>query len=143
MLIKCPECGNAVSDEAYACPFCGYPIKEKIGVITVEPKTNEKYSEEEIRQFAKEAKEYSSSSSSCGAVGAFMFLGGLLALILGFVLTFDDEAVKLVLIVLGGIIGDIGFLVLVIGTSVNNTKCGNRIKIIEDYKKRHPDFKEE
>lgn len=25
-LIKCPECGNQVSDHAAACPKCGYPI---------------------------------------------------------------------------------------------------------------------
>ena len=27
MLIKCPECGSDVSDKAYSCPHCGYPIK--------------------------------------------------------------------------------------------------------------------
>ena len=27
MLIKCPECENSVSDKAYSCPHCGYPIK--------------------------------------------------------------------------------------------------------------------
>ena len=26
-LIKCPECGNVVSDMATACPKCGYPIE--------------------------------------------------------------------------------------------------------------------
>lgn len=26
-LIKCPECGKQVSDQANACPDCGYPIK--------------------------------------------------------------------------------------------------------------------
>lgn len=25
-LIKCPECGNNVSDKAITCPHCGYPI---------------------------------------------------------------------------------------------------------------------
>ena len=25
-LIKCPECGKAVSDKAEACPNCGYPV---------------------------------------------------------------------------------------------------------------------
>lgn len=29
MLIKCPECELQVSDKAYACPHCGYPLKEK------------------------------------------------------------------------------------------------------------------
>lgn len=27
MLIKCPECELQVSDKAYACPHCGYPLK--------------------------------------------------------------------------------------------------------------------
>lgn len=26
MLIKCPECEQTVSDKAYSCPHCGYPI---------------------------------------------------------------------------------------------------------------------
>ena len=26
-LIKCPECGRQVSNQASACPNCGYPIK--------------------------------------------------------------------------------------------------------------------
>lgn len=25
-LINCPECGKKVSDQAVACPDCGYPI---------------------------------------------------------------------------------------------------------------------
>ncbi|MCM1024654.1 MAG: zinc ribbon domain-containing protein [Prevotella sp.] len=28
-LIKCPECGNNVSDSASNCPLCGYPVKKK------------------------------------------------------------------------------------------------------------------
>lgn len=28
-LIKCPECGKEVSDQAVTCPNCGYPIAEK------------------------------------------------------------------------------------------------------------------
>ena len=27
-LIKCPECGNNVSDSAHRCPNCGYPMKD-------------------------------------------------------------------------------------------------------------------
>ena len=27
-LIKCPECGNKVSDKAHACPHCGFPIED-------------------------------------------------------------------------------------------------------------------
>ena len=33
-LIKCPECGNEISDKAYSCPKCGCPIKqEKVIVV--------------------------------------------------------------------------------------------------------------
>ncbi len=28
-LIKCPECGNEVSEKASLCPRCGYPLKEE------------------------------------------------------------------------------------------------------------------
>lgn len=28
-LIKCPECGNKISDQAETCPKCGYELKEK------------------------------------------------------------------------------------------------------------------
>lgn len=29
MLIKCPECGKEVSDNAVACVHCGYPLTQK------------------------------------------------------------------------------------------------------------------
>jgi len=35
-LIKCPECGRQVSDQAAACPQCGYPIrKTEYKLVTV------------------------------------------------------------------------------------------------------------
>lgn len=30
MLIKCPDCGNEVSDTAFACPVCGAPVRRII-----------------------------------------------------------------------------------------------------------------
>lgn len=33
-LIKCPECGNNVSDKAKACPNCGFPVKDIISKKT-------------------------------------------------------------------------------------------------------------
>ena len=36
-LMKCPECGKMISDQAVACPDCGYPIREleyKVAEIT-------------------------------------------------------------------------------------------------------------
>ena len=32
-LIKCPECGNEISDKAYSCPKCGCPIKQKNVIV--------------------------------------------------------------------------------------------------------------
>lgn len=31
-LIKCPDCKKEVSDKAYSCPNCGYPI-DQIAII--------------------------------------------------------------------------------------------------------------
>lgn len=28
-LIKCPECGNQISDKAESCPKCGYELNKK------------------------------------------------------------------------------------------------------------------
>ncbi len=28
-LISCPECGQMISDKAYTCVHCGYPLKEQ------------------------------------------------------------------------------------------------------------------
>ena len=141
MLIKCPECGKEVSSEANACPFCGYPIKQLTS--NQEPQPYEKYSEEEIRKFAKDAKEYYSASKGCIGVGLLMFIGGLIAVILAFALYDLDYDAEIIMYVLGGIIGDIGFLIMTIGGGVNNTKGNNRFKIVEEYKTRHPDFKED
>ncbi len=27
-LIRCPECGREISDRAYACPGCGFPVRD-------------------------------------------------------------------------------------------------------------------
>ena len=35
-LIKCPECGNEVSDKAAACPRCAYPIGQQAEMNSVE-----------------------------------------------------------------------------------------------------------
>lgn len=29
MLINCPECGHQISDQAYACPYCGMPMQQR------------------------------------------------------------------------------------------------------------------
>lgn len=37
MLIKCPECELQVSDKAYSCPHCGYPLKEQPAIKNTKP----------------------------------------------------------------------------------------------------------
>ena len=43
-LITCPECGREISDQAAACPHCGYPIgspqKKSYSVVLVAPGLN-------------------------------------------------------------------------------------------------------
>lgn len=36
-LVKCPECGRQVSNQASACPNCGYPIKGLSSNTTTAP----------------------------------------------------------------------------------------------------------
>ena len=36
-LIDCPECKKPVSSEAHACPYCGYPVAEKVGAAAASP----------------------------------------------------------------------------------------------------------
>lgn len=53
MLIKCPECELQVSDKAYACPHCGYPLK---GPIREEPKPKISIEEPEKKPQTRTAK---------------------------------------------------------------------------------------
>jgi uncharacterized membrane protein YvbJ len=32
-IVKCPECGNELSDRAETCPKCGCPLHEKVQTI--------------------------------------------------------------------------------------------------------------
>lgn len=41
-LTKCPECSGQVSDKAYACPHCGYPLQENIAPIRTPRKTRKR-----------------------------------------------------------------------------------------------------
>ena len=155
MLIKCPECGKDVSSEAHFCPFCGYPVKQYVDQIRQAPRVNEspqnvqpssnqkeKYTEQQIRTFASEAKSYNSSGGACVVFGLLMFIGGIVMLVLGLAVVEDTELMT-ILSILGGIIGDVGLVLLTVGGGVNNTKARNRNAIVEDYKNRHPDFKED
>src|SRR5689334_11089527 len=58
-IIKCPVCGNNVSDEAPVCPHCGQPIKPLV-----------------IEQTSKKWKTIKLVSWSVFLVGFFSMIGG-------------------------------------------------------------------
>ena len=62
-LINCPECDKKVSDKAYACPECGFPIKDYMESKSEESKetTNETVAEENIEESDSENKVFSDS----------------------------------------------------------------------------------
>ena len=37
-LIRCPECGEKVSDSAQICIHCGYPLKQSLGKSLIDGK---------------------------------------------------------------------------------------------------------
>lgn len=41
MLIQCPECQLQISDKAYSCPHCGYPLKENVRTRTSKRSTKQ------------------------------------------------------------------------------------------------------
>lgn len=61
-LIKCPECGKDISDQAEACPNCGYPIRKKLEEKAEEKETEiieskvEEKTEETIVEEKKDSK---------------------------------------------------------------------------------------
>ena len=74
-LIKCPECNKEVSDCAEACPHCGYPIKK------IKAANEEKYSEDDIKNFIDEAKYYDKCFRTSGVVGAMLLFLGIALII--------------------------------------------------------------
>ena len=57
MLVNCPECNKErVSDQALACPFCGYPVARHYQIIH-EAKHREKLQKEAIKKRENEEKE--------------------------------------------------------------------------------------
>ncbi len=68
-LIKCPECGNTVSDKAEACPNCGFPI------------TNEKYEDNHIENANETKNTNQNANTKKTRKKMFVFLIILLAII--------------------------------------------------------------
>lgn len=69
-LIKCPECGKEISDKAESCIYCGYPLKEKVTIQSV--------------QVRKEPIESHVLAYRCGpgSVTAIYFVGLILGLMI-------------------------------------------------------------
>lgn len=67
-LIKCPECGHDVSDQAFSCPSCGHPLKSINQVTQQSPVT--------IEQTAKKWKWIKLISSIFIIIGLFIFFNG-------------------------------------------------------------------
>lgn len=130
MLIKCPECGKDISDQASSCPHCGYPIKEARYIV-------EKYNDEDIRLFITEAHYYNRCYRASGIIGGLMLVIGALLTVIMFALKILPVAI------LASIATGLGLVILIVGLSVNGTKYNNRANIINDYERSHPDFKEE
>lgn len=66
-LIKCPECGNDVSDKAVKCPKCGYPLKPN----------NEKFKMVNISTFRHHKKFLVVASSLIVIIGLIVVLASL------------------------------------------------------------------
>jgi len=68
-LIKWPECGNEVSEEALSCPSCGHPLQSTDQIIQQSPVT--------IEQTTKKWKVIKLVSVTFIIIGLFLFFTGL------------------------------------------------------------------
>lgn len=67
-LVRCPDCGNSVSDAAEACPHCGYPMRAHYGLRTREDWFG--------RSPARNASQRRPTKSKTTALILALFLGG-------------------------------------------------------------------
>ena len=74
-LIKCPECGKEISDRAYSCPNCGFPIMEYL-----EEKEEEKEKELELQRKNERKKEIGVNKSNYNAEKVFTVYGKTISL---------------------------------------------------------------
>ena len=116
-LVKCPECGKEVSDQALSCPHCGYPLKKP------EPKKkklNPDFSKMEV------IVRRSSSVAFVSAALILVFVGVFVALGIFFPKILQDEgaAVRLVASILCYSFALLFFITLIIQfvKAINNTK---------------------
>lgn len=72
-MIKCPECGNEISDKAIKCPKCGYPMKqEEIKTVQQEETEEKSDSSKEIVTEENSKKKNGKKVGIC--VGAILLL---------------------------------------------------------------------
>ena len=77
-LIKCPECNVQVSDQAPACPSCGFPIntdlvKQKPQAVAPQAAPMSNMNAQDIGQAVAEANnQFAQRKSSGGAIGALI-----------------------------------------------------------------------
>jgi len=73
-LITCPDCHKEISDLAKACPQCGRPMVE------------DEYEEEEYEEEPVYASRRKRSSPVISALQLFLFIGGMIGLVLNLLL---------------------------------------------------------
>jgi len=73
-LMICPECGKEISESAVTCPFCGYPLREKLRDAETLKKSQEREAEaqqiQREREAAKQEKKAGAGSKKWLAVVA-------------------------------------------------------------------------
>ena len=93
-LITCPECGKQISDQAEACPNCGYPLPQKTPVAEVSlPKAN---TQEKAEADPKEKK----TGKAFGQILLAFFCAAVLCLVLWIMLP-EDASIKRALPIIG------------------------------------------
>ena len=79
MLIKCPECGKEnISNQAVACPKCGYPLK----AATIEA-TGKRYKGRQVMEALAIIVGFILIVTEHVAVGVILLILGLVDLIMG------------------------------------------------------------
>ena len=68
-LVNCPECGREISDQAVACPHCGFPMKDSVKLRADGPLT--KLPDAAPRSFAKQ--KLAVASLVCGSLILILF----------------------------------------------------------------------
>ncbi len=75
-LIKCPECGRSLSDQAAACPHCGYPVNKE-DIVQKSQEYVEAKKKESDKEHSKQLKIFWTAMMFGAFVGLPFFLGFL------------------------------------------------------------------